>query len=113
MVSSKDEGEKRPARRRSPATTPEAQENRMINLAVGLAERQLREGTASAQVITHYLKLAGTRNRLEEEELASRNALLRSRVQQIESQQNVERMYSEALSAMRRYQGQEVEDDDL
>lgn len=113
MVSSKNEGEKRPSRRRSPATTPEAQENRMINLAVGLAEKQLREGTASAQVVVHYLKLAGSRNRLEEEELANKNALLRSRVQQIESQQNTERMYSDALNAMRRYQGQEVEDDDF
>ena len=37
-----------------PALTPEARENQMIALAVDLAEKQLLEGTASSQVITHH-----------------------------------------------------------
>lgn len=36
-----------------PALTPEARENQLISLASDLAEKQLREGTASSQVITH------------------------------------------------------------
>ena len=40
---------------------PEARENLLVSLAIDLAEKQLREGSASAQVITHYLKLAGRR----------------------------------------------------
>ena len=53
------------SRRSSPAMTPEARENQMIALAVDLAEKQLREGTASSQVITHFLKLASSTERLE------------------------------------------------
>ena len=34
-----------------PALTPEARENQMIALAENLAEQQLRDGTASSQVI--------------------------------------------------------------
>ena len=56
-------------RRRPPATSVEARENQLISLAVDLAERQLSEGTASSQVITHYLKLGTTKDRLEKEKL--------------------------------------------
>ena len=38
-----------------PALTPEARENQLISLAVDLAEEQLRDKTASSQVITHFL----------------------------------------------------------
>ena len=56
--------------RRPPATTPEARENQMVSLAIDLAEKQLAEGTASSQVITHYLKLATSREQLEKEKLS-------------------------------------------
>lgn len=97
--------------RRPPATTPEAQENRMINLAVNLAEKQLREGTASAQVTVHYLKLGTTREQLEQDKLASENALLRARVQQLSSAGEMKSLIQDALTAMRTYTGQEVEED--
>jgi len=42
--------------KRSPATTPESRENQMISHAVDLAEKQLMEGTASAQVISHFFE---------------------------------------------------------
>ena len=56
-------------RRMRPALTPEARENQLVSLAVDLAEQQLRDGTASSQVITHYLKLGSTKERLEKEKL--------------------------------------------
>lgn len=40
-----------------PGLTIEADENLCISLATDLAKKQLIEGTASSQVITHYLKL--------------------------------------------------------
>ena len=55
------------ANNRRPALTPEARENQLISLAVDLAEKQLQEGTASSQVITHYLKLGSTKERIEKE----------------------------------------------
>lgn len=91
--------------RRPPATTPEARENQLISLAVNLAERQLSEGTASAQVITHYLKLGSTRERLEKEKLAKENELLRAKTDALSSQKKIEELYTHALTAMRDYSG--------
>lgn len=97
--------------RRAPATTPEARENQLINRAIELAERQLEEGTASAQVITHFLKLASTRERLEQEKLARENELLRARSDALASSGHVEELYSKAIDAMRMYSGNGQEDD--
>lgn len=94
-----------------PALTPEARENQMISLAVDLAERQLQEGTASSQVITHYLKLGSMRERLEREKLEEENKLLKARTEQIQSMKRVEELYEEAIKAMRNYGGQGEQDE--
>lgn len=92
---------------RPPAKTFEGREKQMVSLAVDLAERQLREGTASAQVISHYLKLGSTRELLEQERLAQENELLKARVDAMASAKRVEELYMQALSAMRSYSGLE------
>lgn len=84
----------------------------MISLAVDLAEEQLRNGTASAQVVTHYLKLGSSRERLEREKLEKENELLRAKTKALESGQRVEELYEQALEAMRRYSGQRYEEDE-
>ena len=89
-----------------PALTPEARENQLISLAVDLAEEQLRDKTASSQVITHFLKLGTTKAELEKEKLAKENELLRAKTESIESQKRIEELYAEALNAMRRHNGQ-------
>ena len=97
-----------------PAMSPEARENQMIAYAVDLAEKQLREGTASSQVITHYLKLGSSKERLEREKLERENELLRAKAENLQSAQRSEEVYKEALKAMRMYSGQitdEEEDD--
>jgi hypothetical protein len=78
----------------------------MIELADQLAERQMREGTASAQVITHYLKLGSSRERLEQEKLGLEQELLRAKTEQIASSARQEELFSEAIRAMRAYQGE-------
>ena len=90
---------------RKPATTPESRENQMVSAAHDLAEEQIREGTASSQVITHFLKLGSTRERLEQQRLEHENELTRVKIEAIESQKRVEELYMEALSAMRSYAG--------
>lgn len=92
--------------RRPPATTPEARENQLISAAVDLAERQLHDGTASAQVISHYLKLGSSREKLEQEKLAKENELLDAKREALASAHRVEELYTQALTAMRTYQGQ-------
>ena len=91
------------SRRMKPALSPEARENQLISLAVDLAEKQLIEGTASAQVITHYLKLATIKEQLEREKLEKENELLRAKTEAIQSAQRVEELYANALDAMRSY----------
>lgn len=93
-----------PAPRR-PATSPKARENQMINLAETLAERQLREGSASSQVITHYLKLGTERESLEKERLRQENELLKAKVESLASAKRTEELYKEAMDAFRMYQG--------
>lgn len=95
-----------------PGLTPESRENQLIALAVDLAERQMREGTASSQVITHYLKLGSTRERLERERLEEENKLLRAKTKALEDQKEIKELYADALKAMRRYSGQGVDLDD-
>lgn len=97
-------------KRRQPATSIEGRENQLISLAVDLAEKQLREGTASAQVITHYLKLGTTKEVLEKEKLKRENELLGVKANALQSQQKMEELYTEAIAAMRNYSGL---DDDI
>ena len=103
-------------RKMPPARTPEARENQMISLAIELAEKQLMEGTASSQVITHFLKLGSTKEKIEKEILVKQKDLITAKTEQIQSQKRIEELYGDALNAMRRYSGtkpidEEDEDD--
>lgn len=88
-----------------PAMTPETQETYLISLAMDQAERQLRDGTASSQLITHYLKLGSSKERLEIEKLKKENELLRVKAEAIESQHKSDEIYQKALNAFRTYSG--------
>ena len=88
-----------------PALTPEARENQLISLAFDRAEQQLIDGTASSQVITHFLKLATVKAELEKEKLIAENEVLRAKAKAIESAEEVKVLYENALKAMRNYAG--------
>lgn len=90
------------------ASTPEGRENQLVNLAVDLAERQLREGTASAQVLSHYLKAGSSREYLEKQRIAMDVELMKAKQEQLASMARIEELYSDAIGAMRAYQGAEV-----
>lgn len=95
-----------------PALSPESRENQMISLAVDLAEKQLIEGTASSQVITHYLKLGTMNHKLELEKLEKENALLKAKTESLQSSQHIEELYADAIKAMQRYSGAGGSEDD-
>lgn len=111
MVNRRSTESDEPQRRGRPATTPEGKENQLVSLAVELAEKQLREGTASAQVISHYIKLGSTRETLEQERLRSENALLQAKIESLESAKDVQKLYADAIKAMRSYSGQDPDED--
>ena len=101
-----------PVKKIRPALTPEARENQMISLAVDLAEKQLQEGTASSQVITHYLKLGSMRERLEREKLAEENKLLRAKTKSIEEAADMKDLYVNAIKDMARDSGNGDDDEE-
>lgn len=98
-------GKKADKPRPLPALDPEARENQMISLAVNLAEEKLRDGTASNQLIVHYLKLGSTKERLEKEKLEKENELLKAKTEALESAKRSEELYAEAIKAITRYSG--------
>lgn len=95
----------------TPALTPQAQENRMINLAVNLAEQQLVDGRASSQVICHFLKLGTEKELLERERLRNENNLLEAKTKSLGSLDQIETLYENAIRAFKTYHGEEEEYD--
>lgn len=92
-----------------PALTPESEENKMIALAVNLAKKQLLEGTASSQVITHFLKLASSREKREQELLDEKIKLAAAKTDLIASEARQEELYKQAMDAFKRYRGEDDE----
>lgn len=88
-----------------PPTTIEDRENQLISLAMDLAEQQLRDGTASAQVIAHYLRLGTQKDKLEREMLEAKNELLLAKTEAIKAAERSEALYEEAIKAFRTYGG--------
>lgn len=108
MAEFKDEQKKK----RAPARTPEARENQLIAMAYDMAEKQILEGKASSQVITHFLKLASTREKIEKEILESQRDLIKAKTEAIQSAKKIEELYTGAIAAMRKYSGNPGGDDE-
>lgn len=89
-----------------PGLTPESRENQCISLAMDLAEKQLRDGTASSQLITEFVKRGSTKAQLEKEILAEQKQLMVAKTEALQSAKRVEELYTNALNAMRNYAGQ-------
>lgn len=99
-------------RRSHPGTTPDARENQIVSLAYDLAEKQIREGTASSQVLTEFLKRGSTKERIEKEILQHQKELIKAKTESIHSSKNNESLYQDAIDAMRSYSGRGKREDD-
>lgn len=104
-------GESAAAASARPATSPEAQENYMINLAMKLVEKRLREGTASSAETTHFLKLATMKSELEKSKLEEENKLLRAKTEAINNAKHTDELYEKAIKAMYKYNGMDEDDE--
>ena len=111
MAKTKTASSSKTTKKTRPALSPEARENQLISRAVDLAEKQLIEGTASSHVITHYLKLGSTKERIEKEILEKQKELISAKTEAMRSAKRVEELYANALNAMRRYSGQSESDE--
>ena len=94
-----------------PALTPEADESQMISLAMDLVRQRLIDGTASSQETTHFLKLASSKARLENEILEKQKELMVAKTEALQSAKRIEELYSDAMAAFRRYHGEGEPDD--
>lgn len=112
MAKKKETQQKQPTKKIRPATTPEARENQLIALAVDLAEKQLLEGTASSQVITHYLKLGTQKEKLEREILESKKELMKAQTENLQAAKKMEELYANAIKAMQHYGGHDIEEEE-
>lgn len=101
-----------PIRDIRPALNPESREKQMISLAVDLAEKQLLDGTASSQVITHYLKLGTMKEQLELKKIEQEIELNKAKTKALADAEEIKKLYSDALKAMRKYNGHSEEDAD-
>lgn len=97
------------SKKTKPATTEEDRENQLIALATNLAEKQLREGTASSQVITHYLKLGSSKERLEKEIMMEQKKLVTAKTETLKEAKDIKSLYEKAIKSMRSYAGLEDE----
>lgn len=95
-----------------PARTEKGKENQLINLAMKLAEKKLRDGTASSQIITHFLHLATAKAELEAEKLRTDVALSNAKIHKIESDEDIRELYESAINAIKGYQGEFNDEDE-
>lgn len=109
MKKIKSSGELEPLR---PPLSPEGRVNQLVALAYDLAERQLRDGTASSQVITEFLKYGSHKAELERQKLERENELLRVKAEKIQSEERSEELFNRAIKAMQRYSGHTEEEVD-
>ena len=91
--------------KRTVTKTPEGRQNILINLAINLAEKQLRDGSASSQLISHFLKLATVKDQLEIKKLEADITLSQAKVKSIENSSKLEELLSQAIDAMKDYGG--------
>lgn len=94
-----------PSQMMRPALTPEAREQQLISLAYDEAEKRIRDGTASSQLLTHFLKLGSNREKLEEEALRKNMELTEAKKGSLESSKHSEELYNAAIAAMKGYRG--------
>lgn len=97
--------------KRPPSRTPDAEEKRLVGLANKLAAAQLEEGTASSQVITHFLKVGSATAQLEKEILREEIKLKRAKTELLQGAKRIEALYADAITAMRTYAGAPSDDE--
>lgn len=100
------------ARRQIPARSPEERETQMCALAYDLVEKRLREGTATSQETTFFLKLGSTKERIEREMMKEQQKLLEAKTEAIQAAKKSEEAYEKVLNVLRMYNGADVEEDE-
>jgi len=102
------QGKRKTKKKTPPGKTVEARERQLISLAYDVAEKQLRSGDITSQILTHFLKMGASTADLEREKLEHETALLKAKTEVLKSEKNKEALFKEAIRAFKAYSGQEV-----
>lgn len=108
----RNDDEQSAPRRRSPAKTPEERESMLISMAYERAEQQVADGTASSQLLTHFVKAGSTRDSIEKKKLEEEVLVLRKKVETMQSAVDMKNLMEEALNVFKGYTGQGADYDD-
>jgi hypothetical protein len=98
-----------PKKRGRPAKTLEARENQLIAMSMDVIEEQLRDRTASSQILTEFARRGSVKEQLEKEKLRQEVEALKAKVEAMKASITSEEVYKNALDAMRSYTGSNVE----
>lgn len=104
--------ERKVRKKSSPASSPQARENQIINLAYNEAEKRIRDGSATSQLLTFFLKLGSIREQMELEKMRSDLRLTEAKIKQIDEQKDIKELYEKAIEAQKRYRGNMFSDDE-
>lgn len=107
------QGKRKVKKKTPPGKTVEARERQLISLAYDVAERQLRSGDITSQTLTHFLKMGASTAALEKEKLEHETALLKAKTELLRSEKNKELLFKEAMTAFKKYSGQEASSDEV
>lgn len=86
-----------------PAMNDDDREKQLTGLAMNLAEKQLREGTASAQVIVHFLKLGSSKEKTDKELKKEQTELCKAKKKAYDAAETSGQAYEDALKAFSTY----------
>lgn len=102
-----------PKKKQAPAMSAEAQEKKLVNAAYKLAEERILDGTASSQIISHFLQMGSPKHAEEVGLLRARKSHIEAQTKAIVAGERDSEMFENAINAMRRYSGgQEFETDE-
>ena len=95
---------------------PDARQNQLISLAEQEAEKRIRNGTASSQIIVHYLELGTSKYKREVQILEHQDELLQAKTDTLRTAKDTKKLYEDAMNVMKKYSGNsddELDSDDI
>lgn len=110
------ERKKRPPNRKAepelkpiPPRSEEEEEKEACGYAMDLAKQWLKEGTAPAQIVLHFLKIQSQREQAELAKTQKEIELLEVKKKVIISEEEQEKKYQEVIKAISAYNGKDSE----
>ena len=91
------------------AIDPENRLQQLSGLALDKIEERMLSGKATGAELIFMAKFADPERFFKQDKMATETELLSSKRQAIEAERNTEKMYADAIAAMKHYQGRDDE----